>query len=213
MLGPLKSRAGLQVGTLAVGSAILVVAGQYLSAGVLGLIALLIGVRALARAVKASGVPDDPVEETMKAIRTKLNRSVMTQGLETPAETALNQLVQTRQKMRVFQTLIHSRLNPGELTRERFERATQTVFLAVIDNLEQVSENLLSVGTAGQELQAKQLAACAEILDRNAKALDELDRMNVGLTEMKSGKNEFELALEELERLAQRAKLYEASRG
>ncbi|HEX4925545.1 MAG TPA: hypothetical protein VFV50_15735 [Bdellovibrionales bacterium] len=211
-LAPFKGRKALQVAVLASTAAALVIYGQPLGGGVVALVALIVAVRAIAKAVASSGVPDDPIEEAMKVIRTKLNRSAMTDGLEKPAETALDQLVNTRQKMRVFQTLIHSRLNPGELTRERFERATHTVFMSVIDNLEQVSECLLSVSTASRDLREKQLSTCAEILGRNAKALEELDRMNVGLTEMKTSKNDFELALEELERLAQRAKLYQASR-
>jgi hypothetical protein len=163
-------------------------------------------------------------EAGLRELKHALSKLQYEAGLEKPAEQAVEQLSQAERKFRAFERLLSEKLSPSELTYGRYETAAQQVYLAVLDNLRSLSGRLQAAASTDAEyarahgqtdrlaLRDQQLAAAAETLAANERALTELDRVSAAIAALvtRHGLASADLGtlVGELEELAGRARKY-----
>lgn len=174
-----------------------------------------------------------------RELKRRLLRLQGAEGCESLAESAAGQLLQSDEKSRSFDKLLRARLDPSELTFSRYHGAQQQVALALADRLGEIADLLSSIESIHLEETRSRLRALGEaaegaqeaallrqrvqvaetqlgkargLLLTNEQALNELDRANVALTEMKTqagqASTQLEEALKQLEQLAGQAGRY-----
>ncbi|HXK55599.1 MAG TPA: hypothetical protein PLZ16_03055 [Gammaproteobacteria bacterium] len=79
----------------------------------------------------------EQLEQTISRLQTEFSQHNFDQGV--------TQLTKLRKKFQTFRELLKRKLNPDELTYGRYLGITEQVFLAGLDNLQQVSNTLQSI--------------------------------------------------------------------
>jgi hypothetical protein len=201
--------------TVAAG-AVLAVTGHW----ILGAAALLaLSFVFLARALAAKSLAASQAASSRHApgatveLRQSFVRARFEAGQEADAEKALAQLDRLEQKYAAFKAMLDARLQPGELTYNRFLGIADTASRTVADQLRSVQESLGALGALqadSRELREERLRRISETLALNERALEEFDRAVSALAGIRTGSmsrpEDMTAVIRDLEEIASRAK-------
>ncbi len=206
------------------------------SIGALGLAAGL-GAWILRARQRARTAPAEDAQADLKALKRGLSRAQYLEHVDTRmAETALHQFEQGEERYGHFLSRLEAKFERTELTFGRYVSAAEQVHQAMLQNLREVEALLkhldslhaphtmreiekLRAAQGLDEAMAERLRRSAETetkirahLTYNDRALNELDRVIVAVSDIKTSKDtpgvDLEAAMDELRELAARAKKY-----
>lgn len=166
-------------------------------------------------------LPGDPAfQELLRDLR----RSETSPELSDQAKRALAQLVKLPELFGKFETLLKEKLDPREITHERYRASGQRVYETTLAELREASRRMgeleaighdshgASAHVALRQLTREQKEQIGTLLGRSEEALTEMARINIAVAAMRgkgSAKTpEFDEAIRDLRDLAERTKRY-----
>ncbi len=171
--------------------------------------------------------PEALRKQNVQQLKRGLSKAQIETLTEKPATQALEQLQQNQERMTSFERTLSLKLSPTELTYARYHGAAHEVYLAILDQLNDIATrltNVISIKThpdsasasaeeiTRAELRQSELSKVSQKLQLNESALTRMDQLTHAVSEMKtqslSSSSELGPLLLELEELAQRAKKY-----
>lgn len=151
--------------------------------------------------------------ESLQGLKHALSRLQFEAGTERQGERAVEQLKEVSKRYDFFRAILLEKMEPGEITFDRYDLAARSVQAAVIENLGKVSRILEQWKLARAEEGKPALLQEAEgLLGLNDAALERLDSVTTSIREVRTGKSggseDLATLIGELEELAGRAKKY-----
>lgn len=152
-------------------------------------------------------------QEDFSALKHVLSRLQFETGTERLGEQAVGQLKEISRRYDFFRSVLSEKMDPTELTFDRYDSAARSVRSAVLENLQSVARILeqqkLGTGTDGSP---NLLAEAESLLALNGKALQRLDAVTTSIREIRTSKaaagEDLATLIGELEELAGRAGKY-----
>ena len=171
--------------------------------------------------------PEVARKSKVQDLKRALNKAQFETLTELPAAQALEQLQQNQERMTSFERTLSLKLSPNEITYGRYHDAAQQVYLAILNQLNEIATrltNVLSIKVSEDPtdanteastrllLRGQELAKVSAQLKLNESALTRMDQLTQAISEMKNqsaiGTSDLAPLLLELEDLAERAKKY-----
>jgi hypothetical protein len=170
--------------------------------------------------VSPAELPDNPVFRSLLA---DLKQAERLPEFGDQARRAMHQLARLPELFSRFEATLEEKLNPGELTHERYRSAGRRVFESTLGELQGAARRMTEIGViergspgsafALRRFRHEQLVLLESQLDRSEAALAEMARIGLAVSSMRgkgSGETgpEFEAAIRDLRELAERTKRY-----
>jgi hypothetical protein len=115
--------------------------------------------QAVAEEPSAGGVSATAPADTLQALRQVLFRAQYEQATAAPAEQALSQYQQATERFKAFQKILEEKFDPAEITFGRYLAASEQVFHAVMDHLQDVADILASLASVDPARARERLAS------------------------------------------------------
>jgi hypothetical protein len=157
----------------------------------------------------------DARTEEHDRLKRALGKLKWEESVEKPAEQAVGQLEQLASRFDLFEKALRSKMNPGELTYERYSSTAHSVRNAVLQNLQSILlslQSLVTIAPTEQALRAAESSKLQSLLSGNDLALTRLMEATQALSDIKTSRDSaavnLDATLQELKELAARASKY-----